>query len=220
MAVAKVSGIGSVCIGSMLIGLCTIRVCADACDLTQVSYCTWAGNDSGFFNLGEDGSVINFQTLPDGTPSFGGAAITPAFNYVLQGALFSPAFPNLFISGNSQFGYALTAYTSNPGANNLITAQLTNPERGVGVWVGNQKSLFAYDSEGTLITSVSHFAPGEVFFLGVKSIIPIARVVVSSGSNSNTIDNFTMIHIPVPEPASAVQLLLAAPVLIRRRRLR
>lgn len=199
--------------------LSATKASAAPCDLTQVSYCTWAGDDSGFSNFGESGSTISFQTLPDGSPSYGGAPITPAFNYVLQGALFSSALPNLFITGNT-LGYGLTAYTSNILAHNSITAQLTNPERGVGVYVAGNKTLFAYDAQGTLITSVSYNSFGTIYFLGVKSNIPIARAVIDNGTNSITIGDFRMIHLPVPEPATAALLLLAAPLLLRRARRR
>ena len=204
--------------GVAVLGLIGLRAEGSTCDLTQVPYCTWVGNNDGFFAVGDTGSTITFQTLPNGSPSFGGASITPAFNYVLQGALFSPAFPNLFITGNAQLGYGLTAYTSNPIANNTITAQLTNPERGVGLWVGSFTTLRAFDVHDTLITSVTNASPNVGIFLGVRSNIPVARVIVDKGSNSNTIDDFTMIHIPVPEPATAALLLLAAPILFRHSR--
>lgn len=184
------------------------------CDLTQVPYCTWVGTTDGFFSVGDSVSVINFQTLPNGSPSFGGAAITPAFNYVLQGALFSPALPSLFISGNNQLGYVLTAHNSNLLAHNSIIAQLTNPARGVGVYLRDDTALLAYDAQGNLITSVSHNVSNTVGFVGIKSNVPIARVVIDNGHNSVDLDNFTMIH--VPEPASAALVLLAAPILFRR----
>jgi len=196
-----------------VLGLWAVPASGDPCDLTQTSYCTWEGSNSGFFSPGDTATLIDFQTLPDGTPSFGGAAITSAFNYVLQGAFFSSAFPSLFVSGNNQVGFALTAFTSSPIANNLITAQLTNPERGVGVSVSGNSALFAYDAQNVLIASASHFQANGAFFLGVKSNTPIARVVVNNGSNSNTIDNFTLIH--VPEPTSAALLVLALPVVAR-----
>jgi len=196
-------------------GIADIPASASACELTQVPFCTWAGTDSGFYVAGDSGSTISFNTLPDGSPSYGGAAITPAFNYVLQGALFSPALPSLFITGN-ELGYGLTAYNSNILSHNSITAQLTNLERGVGVYVAGNKTLFAFDAQGDLITSVSHNSLGSVYFLGIKSNIPIARVVIDNGTNSITIGDFVIIHIPVPEPASVALLLLGVPILLCR----
>ena len=204
------------CRASVLVGLWAMRVAGNPCDLSQVSYCTWSGNDSDFWGPTDTGSLISFQTLPDGTPSFGGAAITPAFNYVLQGALFTSPLPSLFISGNNQIGFGLTAYNSNIVAHNFISAQLTNPERGVGVYILDHTTLFAYDAGGSLITSVSHNVFSSLRFVGIKSVVPIARVVIDDFSNSVDMDNFTMIHILVPEPASAVLLLLTVPVLFRR----
>lgn len=198
--------------------LAEMRAHASSCDLTQVPYCTWAWSDAGFWSAGDTGALINFQTLPNGSPSFGGANITPAFNYVLQGALFTSPFPSLKVVGNAQLGYALEAYTSNILAHNSITAQLTSPERGVGVWVIGHTTLSAYDAQGTLLTSVSYDDPNGIeYFLGIKSSTPIARVVIDRGTNIATLDDFTMIHIPVPEPASATLLLLAVPILLRRR---
>ncbi len=206
------------CLLVLIAGLGTtgLHVEASTCNLTQVPFCTWSWSGEGFFDFGDTGAIIDFQTLPNGAPSFGGAAITPAFNYVLNGALFSPALPNLFITGNSQLGYGLTAYNSNILSHNSIIAQLTNPERGVGVYVLDHTTLLAYDAQGTLITSVSHSVSNAVGFVGIKSSVPIASVVIDNGHNSVTIDDFTLIHIPAPEPASAAFLVLAAPMLFRR----
>jgi len=183
----------------------------------QTPYCTWAGNSNGFFVPGDTGALINFETLPNGNPSQGGVNITPAFNYVLQGALFSSPFPSLKIVGNSQIGFALEAFTSSPIAHNWITAELSQPEKGVGVWVVDHTTLFAFDSQGALITNVSFQGSSQRYFLGIKSNIPIARAVIDYNSNIAAIDDFTMVHIPVPEPASAALLLLVAvPILFRR----
>lgn len=201
------------------LGLTARNAQAVPCDLTQVPFCTWAGESSGFFAAGDTAAFINFETLPNGNPSFGGANITPAFNYVLQGALFSSPFPSLKVVGNTQIGFALEAYTPSPIAQNSIIAQLTNPERGVGVWVVGDTRLRVYDEQGALIATTSYFGNlGQRFFLGVKSNIPIARAVIDDGTNSLAIDDFTLVHMPVPEPASAALLLLAAPFLRRQRR--
>ena len=197
-------------------GFLDFRAEASNCDLTQVPFCTWVYSTNGFFDVGDTGTIIDFQTLPNGSPSFGGANITPAFNYVLQGALFTSPFPSLMVVGNSQVGYGLEAYTSNILAHNWITAELTNPERGVGVWVIDHTTLFAYDAQGSLITSISHTDHNGIqYFLGIKSSVPIARVLIDRSTNEVTLDNFTMVHIPVPEPSSAALLLLAAPILYR-----
>ena len=109
------------------------------------------------------------------------------------------------------------AYTFSPIAHNSITAQLTNAERGVGVWVIGHTTLFAYDAQGSLITSVGYDDPNGIeYFLGIKSSVPIARAVIDNGQNIVALDDFTMIHVPVPEPATAALLLLAAPILFRR----
>ena len=199
-----------------IITLAVQSAAAGPCDLTQVPYCTWAGQSNGFFVAGDTGAIINFETLPNGNPSFGGANITPAFNYALQGALFSSPFPSLKVVGNTQIGFALEAYTGIPLAHNSISAELTNPERGVGVYVVGDTTLSVFDEQGFLIASTSYFGVfGQRFFLGVKSNIPIGSAVVDDGTNSIAIDDFTMIHVPVPEPAGATLLLLAAPILLR-----
>lgn len=186
----------------------------NACDLSQVPYCSWAGNSSGFIIPGDSISLIDFETLPNGSPSFGGANITPAFNYVLQGALFASPFPSLKVVGNAQIGYSLEAFTTSPIAHNWITAQLTHPEHGIGIRTIGHTMLSAYDSEGTLITSV-FYSSGISYFLGIRSNTPITRVVIDDFTNSIAIDDFTMIHIPVPEPGSIVLLLLAVPIVFR-----
>lgn len=202
-------------VGVIVIICCASKCLGNTCDLSQTPYCTWAGSSLGFIAPGDSISLINFETLPNGSPSFGGANITPAFNYVLQGALFGSPFPSLKVVGNTQIGFALEAHTSSPIAHNWITAQLTQPERGIGVRTIGHTTLSAYDSEGTLIASVFHNS-GISYFLGIRSNIPIARVVIDDFTNSIAIDDFTMIHIPVPEPASAALLLLVAPVHFRR----
>lgn len=191
---------------------------ATPCDLTQVPYCTFTKSPFGFFVPGDTWAEIDFETLPNGAPSQGGVPITPAFNYVLQGALFTSAFPGLRITGNSTTGYDLTAYTSNLGAHNSISAQLSHPERGIGLYALGHATLRAFDENGALITSVTHTYYPQVYFLGIRSSIPIASIEFDNYSNSASFDNFTMIHIPVPEPASAALLLLAAPFLFRRSR--
>jgi len=190
------------------------------CDFTQVPYCTWAGSSFGFAVPGDTGAIINFETLPDGTGSYGGAAITLTFNYSLQGAMFTSPYPGLKVVGNSQLGYSLEAYTPSLHAHNWIEAALTQPERGIGVTTIGNATLFAYDSAGALITSVSYNQPSGVFFLGIKSVVPIAHVVVDQHNNYSSLDDFIMIHVPVPEPSTCGLLLLAAGAVVTRRRRR
>ena len=56
---------------------------------------------------------IDFETLPNGTPSVAGTAITPEFNYGYQGVEFTAGviadIPTLIIGGNSTTGFDLRA---------------------------------------------------------------------------------------------------------------
>ena len=53
--------------------------------------------------------IIDFDTLPDGSPSYSSAPITPEFNYEDQGVVFSAPIDALFITGNSGSGFGLTS---------------------------------------------------------------------------------------------------------------
>ncbi|HNQ24970.1 MAG TPA: hypothetical protein PKK06_17975 [Phycisphaerae bacterium] len=90
----------------------------------------WYVNDyPGFVTaVGEGLQVIDFETLPDGSPSYAGALITPEFNYTDQGATFSSPRPVLGISG-SVLGHSLEADSYPYHPRNWITAELVGPRR-------------------------------------------------------------------------------------------
>ena len=58
----------------------------------------------GFAEAAGDVQTIDFETLPDGSPTMGAEEITPDFNYTAQGVTFSPHLdigePPLHLSGN------------------------------------------------------------------------------------------------------------------------
>ena len=184
--------------------------------------CTWAGHSGGFITLGDTVRVIDFETLPDGSPSYGGVYITSTFNYTGQGVTFSAHLSTPYIAGNATFGYGLLAYTGSPSVHDWLIADLVNPAQGVGIYFRGGNTLRAYDALGGLIASVSYPAnPGTTeFFLGIRSDVPIVRAIIDSGGESAEMIRFDTIHIPVPEPGSAALLLLAVPLILRRPRRR
>ena len=62
------------------VALCAIAIGSAAPDQAtavdcfgqNLPVCTWAGHSGGFITLGDTVRVIDFETLPDGSPSYGG----------------------------------------------------------------------------------------------------------------------------------------------------
>jgi hypothetical protein len=157
--------------------------------------------------------MIDFQTLPDGSPSEAGIPITKTFNYDAQGAHFSSPLTDPFIVGNvmSQFGFDLATRVTFP-QRTWIDAQLTTPARAVGVLYPGTTRLFTYDVAGQLIAQIHYGAGGGGNFLGIISDIPIHYARVDRGSDIEDLHSF--MFVPVPEPGSAMMLLFGA-VLVR-----
>ncbi|MGB2985711.1 MAG: hypothetical protein WBE26_07485 [Phycisphaerae bacterium] len=160
---------------------------------------------------------IDFETLPDGTPSYMFAEITPEFNYTGQGVEFFAHVPPLWIHGCEEGGFRLCACPQDSqGPLNWIIAELVEPASAVGIAFRGGTTLTIGDADGSAQLETWTWAGGGELFLGVISDIPIGRAYVGGfagvppGSDVEMIESF--FFTPVPEPVSLV--LLASGVLI------
>jgi hypothetical protein len=161
-------------------------------------------------------STIDFETLPDGSPSLPGTDITDTFNYTAQGATFSSPLEDLIIGGNPVTGFSLL--TSNDGTIEnpaFIRADLTTAARSVGFIFGGGATFEVFDEMGGLLASEFFSGSGSGFFLGVTSDIPIEYVLMDKSISTTGIQSFHFA--PVPEPGTAALLGLGAAWLLRRR---
>ena len=170
-----------------------------------------------FLAAAGDVREIDFETLPDGTPSFSGAEITPDFNYRDQGIeFFSPA-PWLFIAGNAEAGFRLKAGNihGSGGPRNWIIAEPVLPATAVGIVFPGTTIFSVFDTTGELIVS-QIFGTAGTSFAGIVSDVPIGSVTFERGIEVESINSF--FFVPIPEPATLVLVALGALVLPRRRR--
>jgi len=160
---------------------------------------------------------IDFETLPDGSPSVFETLITPDFNYTSEGVTFSSPEPFLAITGNAESGFNLRAgLFGSGGPRNWIIADLVEPAFAVGVLYPGGTILSAFEvGSGTLITQQLFAEGGDNRFGGIVSDRPIGSVILDRGLEVHAINSF--FFSPIPEPASGVLLVLGALMLIRER---
>ncbi len=179
---------------------------------------TWFEDYDEFREAAGEVHGIDFETLPDGTPSYFGVEITPDFNYTDQGVEFFSPEPFLAITGNPIGGFNLMAGPfDSAGPRNWIIADLVDPARAVGVIFGGGTTVTIFDIEQTSeLTTRSWTGPGGLgHFLGVISDVPIGMTIMDSGTETEIID--TIVFARVPEPSVCALLGLAALAMIRRR---
>lgn len=169
---------------------------------------------AGFHAASPSLSTIDFETLPDGSPSVAGTQITETFNYDLQGAHFAAPLSPPRVTGNSTFGYHLTALEFFPDRT-WIDVRLTTPAKAVGIFFPGGTRLYAYDQQGSLIAWSYYSGSGDSFFLGITSETLIGSVKMDRGSNIEQINEF--LFAPIPEPATMALLGIFLPVLLARR---
>jgi len=182
----------------------------------------WAGPIQTFTDFDQflaaagDVHEIDFETLPDGNPSYYLAEITPEFNYAAQGVEFFSHAPDLRICGNDTFGFCLRAGPQgSEGPPNWIIAELVHPARAVGIVFPGHTSLSLYTT-GNDFLGTWHWGGGGYFFLGaVSEQYPIGSVVVNRGYNFEAIESFHFA--PVPEPGSVILLSVVGVVVAARR---
>ena len=158
----------------------------------------------GFRNAAGPLSEIDFETLPDGSPSRPGVDITSQFNYDAQGAHFSSPRPRLEIAGNPETDFHLDAYA--PYYHTWIVADPTVTTFAVGAFFPGDTNMCAYDDALVLLGCASYGQSGSGFFVGLIASTPIARVTFDSNTNLEGISSY--VFAPIPEPSAASALVL------------
>jgi hypothetical protein len=181
---------------------------------------TFLNDYEGFLAAAGDVRVIDFETLPDGSPSHVGVPITPEFNYTSQGVTFSSPTGDPFIGGNPVSGFDLIA-DGYPDQRTWITADLSPAASAVGVFFVGFMELGALDAQGEVIAIAEYGGDGiqvPPFFVGILSDKPILRAIADS---HNLVDFHSLIldfaFTPIPEPTTIVLLTLGAVAAARRR---
>jgi hypothetical protein len=160
-------------------------------------------------------SMIDFETLPDGSPSVAGTPITSAFNYDLRGAHFSSPISEPFITGNAQFGFNLTALAPSLQLT-WIDVGLAAPVRAFGVFFPSRTRLYIFNADQQLIAWTQYAQTGASgLFLGLISDAPIYAAMINRGSDGEVIHS--VVFEPIPEPGSACMFAFMGAVLTRRR---
>ena len=192
-------------------------IVAMAAVFAQADPILFVNDYEGFVEAAGDVQTIDFETLPDGSPSEFGVEITPEFNYTDQGVTFFSQAPRLMIVGSEETGFDLGAYPeqSNDPTRNWIIAEPVEPALALGYFFGGHSTLSAFDSEGALIETVTFAAGGPGLFLGIVVDSEIAWATADDGDNTASIDSF--LFTPISEPATLILLTLGAVMVIRRR---
>jgi len=159
---------------------------------------------------------IDFETLPDGTPSYSGALITPEVNYGAEGVNFFSHEPHVQIIGNAIGGFGLLGGSGgSEGPRNWLIAELFAPALAVGVIYPGTSYLALYSPNGSFLNEWV-FGGSGIQFLGVVSDVSIGTVVIDRRDNHASIESF--FYTPVPEPGSLVLLLAGMLALARQPR--
>jgi len=159
---------------------------------------------------------IDFETLPDGSPSYAGAVITPDFNYTHLGATFLPHYdPGMYIYGNSVSGFRLSADSYPNGDRTWIIAEPVEPASAVGTYFVSSCILSAYDAYGGLIAELP-YGGGGTHFIGIVSDTPIAYATIDRGTYYASSDEF--LFADIPEPSSGAFLVIAGVITLARHR--
>jgi hypothetical protein len=151
---------------------------------------------------------IDFDTLPDGSPSpdFTTVDLTPEFNYTDWGVTFSSPVPRLYIVGST--GHALVAISNKSSIRNWIEADFEPPVYALGVMTLAPVAIFGLDN-----SFLGEF--GSAGFIGMISEEPIDLAVIDTNDDGVNVSGF--LFRPVPEPASLLLLIAGAFAVARRR---
>ena len=153
---------------------------------------------------------IDFETLPDGSPSQAPFPITEHFNYTDQGVTFS-AVPTdvdifLFIGGNPVGGFNLGA--DGPSLEVGIVSTFVEPAFAAGVFFPGFTTFSIYDADGVLLgEEMGGQFPDPEEFLGFVSDVPIAYTLNTRDTTQEIINSY--LFVPVPEPSACILLGLA-----------
>lgn len=163
-----------------------------------------------------DVSTIDFDTLPDGSPSLSGTLITPDFNYIDQGVTFSGPVTTPFIAGNivGGFGLVVDSYPSLVEPNWII-GDLVDPTHALAMSYPSFGILSIFDEQGQLIDIQANGAFGTAY-LGVISDIPIASFTLDRHQSFSAINDYY--QGTIPEPAVLTLVVAGSICLLCRQR--
>ncbi len=171
--------------------------------------------------VGGVANEIDFETLPDGSPSEEWVEITEDFNYTDQGVTFSlwdggpsPGYA-LTIGHELVTGFSLRAWSFDPTSGG-IQADLVVPGSAVGVFFSGFTTFSVFDENGASLWSETVVGPDLVNFIGVVSDESIAFTTHYRGGRAELIQSY--VFAPVPEPASGCLLMVGLLAMLRRRR--
>ena len=191
--------------------LLALILCVCAVSSARAGIVTFTDLDA-FLAAAGDVHEIDFETLPDGSPSVGGTYLTPEFNYTDQGVTFSsPNDAPALVGGEGNFILQVGGPSEQ---RNWIIMDFVTPAFAVGVVYPGITELSVFDANGDLIGSALDTGPGADRFLGFLSDTPIARAMADSGTSTEVIDSF--LFTPVPEPTTALLVAVGAAALLRR----
>jgi hypothetical protein len=167
---------------------------------------------------------IDFETPPAGTPPPNGQ-ITPEYNYTAQGVTFSQGF--LRPPQPWEQRYVRLGIGGWPGDRDLIAdwpyrrtwiiADLVVPSPAVAIDFPGATRLAAFDAAGNLLARSNYYGgPGDGWFLGIVSDVPIARITADSGTDGESISTF--LFNPTPEPMTLGLLALGVASALARPR--
>jgi hypothetical protein len=160
-------------------------------------------------------STIDFETLPDGSPSVAGTAIAGHFNYTDWGVTFSA--PKIMgIAGNSSSGFGLLSFVlpTDPDSTH-IRADLVIPASSIGFFFPGSATVEVFGTTGDLLATAGFNSSGSGLFLGAVSEIPIGYVIMDENPSTSTIESFHFAS--TPEPGTVGLLGLGGLAFLRRR---
>ncbi len=165
--------------------------------IVQAETLTFVNDFPGWVAAAKDYSLIDFETLPSGSPSTAGYPITPADNYTAEGAVFTVICEQggcqdyeLIITGNPVSGYGLTASTFDWDNVLTIRTDLAEPTPAVGTFFPGNTTFSAYGLQDELIGTATYNGSGEGFFIGFVSSEPIAYTLQSRGYDIESSEAF------------------------------
>lgn len=184
------------------------------CSTAQAGVVTFTDYNA-FLEAAGDVHVIDFETLPDGSPSVADTLITPDFNYTDQGVTFSSPFPELFIREQNEGEFALSAFHIESSARNWIIADLVTPASAIGIFFPGNTALTILDLNEQIIISIEGGGSGSGWFLGIVSDTPISSAIGDRGASFQSFESF--VFSPIPEPGTMILLALGVFAILYRR---
>jgi len=174
---------------------------------------TFENDYDGFVEAAGPLSVIDFETLPDGSPSMSGVELTDDFNYDTQGIHFDAPLSNPYIAGNAETGFGLV--TTENVEDTWIIGDFITPGQAIGGFFPGSTELCAFDAKDQELACVSaSTAPGIPGFVGIVSDVPIHGFTFGSGTSTEGIHSVEFS--PIPEPGALVLIGSSAFLLLRR----